>query len=90
MSEQPVRRSGAIYRTVTVTRTVGPGPESCDSPFESITCEMICTDLPNQDRPTSWKTNEVLDEKGGAVDLTGHELLLAQCLTSSGVDETGL
>ena len=90
MSEE-VRRSGAIYRTVTLTRTLERQgvPEKCSSPFESITCEMICTDLPAHDKPVSWKTNQVLDEEGNTVVLTGHELLLAQCLASSGVDETG-
>jgi hypothetical protein len=85
---EEVRRSGAIYRTVTITRTL-ERPEKCSSPFESITCEMICTDLPTQEKPFSWKTNQVLDEMGDTVELTSHELLLAQCLASSGVDEAG-
>jgi len=81
-------KSGALYRTVTITRTLEQ-PERCDSPFEAITCEMVC-DSPEEDAsPESWRPNLILDEMGEAVLLTETESLLARCFAAAGLDEAG-
>ena len=82
-------KSGALYRTVTVTRTLET-PERCSSPFESITCEMVCDDIPGSGQSKAWRANRSLNEQGEEVPLTKHERLLAQCLAAAGVDETGV